>query len=45
VRLWQQAAQAMREDGTFQRLTDKWAQKILDDYGIVTKVDDGVLNF
>lgn len=45
VRLWQQAAQAMKDDGTFQRLTDKWVQKILADYGIVTEVNDGIPNF
>lgn len=45
VNKWQSAARGIKEDGTFQRIAEKWANKIYEQYGIDCVVKDGALTF
>ena len=45
VKKWTDAARQIKEDGTFQRIAEKWANIIYDQDGIVCEVKDGALNF
>lgn len=45
VRKWTDTARLIKEDGTFQRIAEKWANIIYGQVGIVCEVKDGALNF
>ena len=45
VKLWQETAQQIKNDGTFERLAEKWAKYALEKNGIQAEVKDGALNF
>lgn len=45
VRLWQETAQKIKDDGTFQKLAEKWAKYTIEKDGIDAEVKDGALNF
>ncbi len=45
VKQWQDAAQQMKEDGTFDQLAEKWAAYTREEDGIDCEVKDGALNF
>jgi hypothetical protein len=45
VKLWCDTARQIKKDGTFQRIAQKWAKNIFEEYGIVWEVKDGALNF
>ena len=45
VKLWQETAQQLKDDSTFEKLAEKWVQYSLDKDGIESEVKDGALNF
>jgi polar amino acid transport system substrate-binding protein len=45
VKAWQNAAQDIKADGTFDTLAQKWLTYITDVYGIPCEIKDGALNF
>ena len=45
VKLWQEAAQQIKDDGTFEKLAEKWAKYTREKDGIEAEVKDGALNF
>lgn len=45
VKAWQNAAQQIKEDGTFDRLARKWMDYSKTVYGIECEIKDGALNF
>lgn len=45
VKKWRDAAQMIKEDGTFQRIAEKWANIIYEQDKIACNVKDGALNF
>ncbi len=45
VRKWQQAAEAMKTDGTYNQIAQKWVRYIKETYGVDTEVQDNVLMF
>ena len=45
VKLWQETAQQIKDDGTFEKLAEKWAKYTREKDGIEAEVKDGALNF
>ena len=45
VKLWQETAQQIKDDGTFKQLAEKWAKYTREKAGIEAEVKDGALNF
>jgi polar amino acid transport system substrate-binding protein len=45
VTLWQETAQQLKEDGTFEALAEEWATYTREQDGIEAEVKDGALNF
>jgi len=45
VKQWQDAAQQIKDDGTFDRLARKWAKYTREKTGVEAEVRDGALNF
>jgi polar amino acid transport system substrate-binding protein len=42
---WKDAAQAIKDDGTFDAIANRWIARIRKEYGIETHLDDHVLHF
>ncbi len=45
VKLWQETAQQIKDDGTFKQLAEKWVTYTREKDGIDAEVKDGALNF
>lgn len=45
VKLWQETAQQIKDDGTFDKLAEKWAKYTREKDGVEAEVKDGALNF
>jgi polar amino acid transport system substrate-binding protein len=45
VTLWQETAQQIKDDGTFEQLAEKWAAYTSEKDGVEAEVKDGALNF
>ena len=45
VKLWQETAQQIKDDGTFDKIAEKWAQYTREKDGVEAEVKDGALNF
>lgn len=45
VKLWQETAQRLKDDGTFGKLAEKWAKYMRETDGIEAELKDGALNF
>jgi polar amino acid transport system substrate-binding protein len=45
VKLWQETAQQIKNDGTFARLAENWAKYTREKNGVEAEVKDGALNF
>ena len=45
VKLWQETAQQIKDDGTFDKLSEKWAKYTREKDGVEAEVKDGALNF
>ncbi|MCP4368370.1 MAG: ABC transporter substrate-binding protein [Deltaproteobacteria bacterium] len=45
VKMWKNAAQQIKDDGTFKKIGDKWVKHIHRNYGVETEVRDNVLFF
>jgi hypothetical protein len=43
--LWQETAQQIKDDGTFDKLAEKWAIFTRGKDGVEAEVKDGALNF
>jgi len=44
VKAWQDAATEMKQDGTFQKISEKWYSTTLKQMGIQAEIENGVLN-
>jgi polar amino acid transport system substrate-binding protein len=45
VKQWQETAQQIKDDGTFDKLAEKWAKYTREKGGVEAEVKDGALNF
>ncbi len=45
VKMWKNAAQQMKDDGTFKKIGEKWVKHIRDTFGVETEVRDSILFF
>jgi len=45
VKKWKNAAQSIKDDGTFEKIGRKWVNIIQKEYGMETKVENGVFYF
>lgn len=45
VKKWQEAARAIKEDGTFKKISEKWIAIIKKEYGLTAWYENGVFNF
>ncbi len=45
VKRWKEAAQQMKDDGTFKKIGEKWVKRIYHDYGLQTDARDKALFF
>ncbi len=45
VKRWQQAAREMEQDGSFDRIAERWLRWLVDNYGLKGHVESGAVNF
>lgn len=45
VKLWKKTAQKIKDDGTFEKIAEKWAIYSREKDGVEAEVKDGALNF
>ncbi len=45
VKMWKNAAQQVKDDGTFKKIGEKWVTHIRDTFGVETEVRDDILFF
>ncbi len=45
VKMWKNAAQQIKSDGTFNKIGEKWVKHIRDTFGVETEVRDNILYF
>ncbi len=45
VKMWKNAAQQIKDDGTFRKIGEKWVKHIRDTFGVETEVRDNILFF
>jgi polar amino acid transport system substrate-binding protein len=45
VKMWKNAAQQIKDDGTFKEIGEKWVKHIRDTFGVETEVRDNILFF